>query len=76
MAALVSPNTHPYDLTVVWPALALVATRDRVVATGLTVFVASWIVISAARRWILTSGLAGLAARILQASRVTPTDTE
>ena len=58
----VSPNTHPYDLLVLAPALAYVARHDGGLLVAPVFFVATWLLLPPPQRFALAVALVLFAA--------------
>ncbi|MCZ6507712.1 MAG: glycosyltransferase 87 family protein, partial [Acidobacteria bacterium] len=54
LTLVASPNTHPYDLLVLTPALFYVGGRRGGAMAGLLFFLATWLLLPGARRWALS----------------------
>lgn len=58
---LTSPNTHPYDLLVLAPALIYVSRGSWGVAIGPLFFLVTWLALPRPHRWVMVVGLIALA---------------
>ena len=57
LAVITSPNTHPYDLLVLAPVLAYVATTEGGVFVGLSFFLVTWSFLPPPQRWAPAGGV-------------------
>jgi hypothetical protein len=60
-AVLFSPNTHPYDVLVLAPALVYVRQQSRLPRIGLLFFLLSWCTLPQPSRWAIVLLLMGFA---------------
>jgi hypothetical protein len=66
-ALFFSPNTHPYDLLLLFPVLAALGTGGRDWSTALVVAAIAWLGLAPPHRWMLSSGMAACAGSCLYA---------
>ena len=62
VAVVASPNTHPYDLLVLMPALAFVAARGGGILVGPLFFALTLVLLPPPQRWGLALALVAFAA--------------
>ena len=62
VTVLASPNTHPYDLLILAPALVYVSRRSWGVLVGPVFVVLSWLTLPQPYRWIMILALVAFAA--------------